>query len=113
MTEKIALLISAMRDKRTPWYAKVIVVLTLAYIISPIDLIPDFIPVIGLLDEIILIPIAYNVVVKLIPKIVKEDAMLENSNFNEISSIKIIGVFIVTSLWIVFLILTYYFFNLL
>ncbi len=54
-----------MGDKRTPWYAKAMVVFTLAYIISPIDLIPDFIPVIGLLDEVILIPVVYTLVMKL------------------------------------------------
>jgi len=108
VTEKIALLISAIRDTRTPWYAKAIVILTLAYIVSPIDLIPDFIPVLGLLDEVILIPIVYKLVMKLIPEIVKEDALLADSKLNENSSIKLIGVFIVISVWLVFLMLTYY-----
>ena len=108
MTEKIALLISEMRDKRTPWYAKALVVLTVAYIISPIDFIPDFIPIIGLLDEIILIPIAYKVVMKLIPETVKDDVILDENNFTKILYVKIIGVFIVIYLWAVFFILAYY-----
>ncbi len=101
-----------MRDERTPWYAKALVVLTLAYIISPIDFIPDFIPVIGLLDEIILVPIAYKLVMKLIPETVKDDVILDDNNFTKISSIKIIGVFIVIYLWLVFFMLAYYYITL-
>lgn len=99
MTEKIALLLSAMRDKRTPWYAKAIVILTLAYIISPIDIIPDFIPVIGLLDEIILIPVAYSVVMKLIPEDVKQEVKSVNNEEVNYSRIKILGIAIVIVVW--------------
>ncbi|MAS81969.1 MAG: hypothetical protein CMF45_04710 [Legionellales bacterium] len=59
--------------RHTLCYAKVILTLTLAYITSPIDLIPDFIPIIGLLDEIILIPIVYRYVTELIPEEVKQN----------------------------------------
>jgi uncharacterized membrane protein YkvA (DUF1232 family) len=105
--EKIALLISAMGDKRTPWYAKAIVVLTLAYIISPIDIIPDFIPVIGLLDEIILIPVTYNIVVKLIPESVKEDALIKASENKEFYSIKLLGLILVLVVWFVLIFIHY------
>ncbi len=110
MTEKIALLISAMRDKRTPWYAKAIVILTLAYIISPIDIIPDFIPVIGLLDEIILIPIAYGIVMKLTPEEVKAEAALISGNTTQDnhSVLKILGIMTVIVVWLA-LIFTAYF----
>lgn len=107
MKEKIALLISAMRDQRTPWYAKAIVILTLAYIISPIDLIPDFIPVIGLLDDIILIPIAYNIVMKLIPEEVKQDALLTVSDNNGFFTIKLVGAILVLIVWTVLIFVAY------
>ena len=57
----------ASRDGRVPWYAKVIAVCVAAYALSPIDLIPDFIPVLGYLDDLILLPIAIALVVALIP----------------------------------------------
>lgn len=55
------------RDPRTPWYAKWLAVFIVAYALSPIDLIPDFIPVIGLLDEIILLPVFIWLTLKLVP----------------------------------------------
>jgi uncharacterized membrane protein YkvA (DUF1232 family) len=57
----------AARHPRTPWYAKALAIGIAAYALSPIDLIPDFIPVIGFLDEIILLPMAIISVVRLIP----------------------------------------------
>ncbi len=64
----------ATRDPRTPWYAKALAGCIVAYAISPIDLIPDFIPVLGYLDELILLPIAIGFALRLIPPAVLEDA---------------------------------------
>jgi uncharacterized membrane protein YkvA (DUF1232 family) len=61
-------------DKRTPWYAKVLAALVAAYAFSPVDLIPDFIPVFGYLDDLILVPAGIALVVKLIPAVVMTDA---------------------------------------
>ena len=55
-------------DKQTPWYAKVLAVITVAYALSPIDLIPDFIPFFGYLDDLILLPVLVACTVKCIPK---------------------------------------------
>lgn len=57
----------AARDSRTPWFAKVLTLAVAAYAISPIDLIPDFIPVIGYLDDLIIVPLGIMLVVRLIP----------------------------------------------
>lgn len=57
----------AYRDPRTPWYAKVWAAFVVAYAFSPIDLIPDFIPVLGYLDDLVLVPLGIAVAVKLIP----------------------------------------------
>jgi len=57
----------AARDKRTPWYAKLLALLIAGYALSPIDLIPDFIPVLGLLDEVMLLPLGILAVTKLVP----------------------------------------------
>lgn len=55
-------------DPELPWYTKAIIMFTVAYALSPIDLIPDFIPVFGLLDDLILVPIFISVAIGLIPK---------------------------------------------
>lgn len=57
----------ASRDSRTPWYAKLAAAAVAAYALSPIDLIPDFIPVLGYLDDLIIVPLGILLVVKLIP----------------------------------------------
>ena len=58
----------ALKDKRTPWYAKVFAAITIAYALSPIDLVPDFIPILGYLDDVILLPALVALTVKCIPK---------------------------------------------
>jgi len=65
-TEVTALYLAA-RHPRTPWYAKAFLMVIVAYALSPIDLIPDFIPVLGFVDEIILLPFAIAIAVKMIP----------------------------------------------
>jgi uncharacterized membrane protein YkvA (DUF1232 family) len=57
----------AARDPRTPWYAKAVAVAVAAYALSPIDLIPDFIPLIGYLDDLIIVPLGIALVVRMIP----------------------------------------------
>jgi uncharacterized membrane protein YkvA (DUF1232 family) len=57
----------ASRDLRVPWYAKVWVALVVAYALSPIDLIPDFIPILGYLDDLVLVPLGIAVAISLIP----------------------------------------------
>ncbi|MDQ6437750.1 YkvA family protein [Mesorhizobium sp. LHD-90] len=57
----------AARDPRTPWYAKALAFCVAAYALSPIDLIPDFIPVLGYLDDLILLPLGIVAVVRMIP----------------------------------------------
>ena len=58
----------AARHPATPWYAKLLVAGIVAYALSPIDLIPDFVPVLGYLDDLILIPLAIAVAIKMIPE---------------------------------------------
>lgn len=57
----------AARDPRTPWYAKGFALLIAGYALSPIDLIPDFIPVLGYLDEAILLPLAILLAIRMMP----------------------------------------------
>jgi len=66
-SETFALYLAA-RDPRTPWYAKLLVASIVAYAFSPIDLIPDFIPVIGYLDDLILLPLGIILAIKMVPQ---------------------------------------------
>jgi uncharacterized membrane protein YkvA (DUF1232 family) len=60
-------LVFALGDRRVPWYARALAAVVAAYAVSPVDLIPDFIPVIGLLDDLIIIPAGMYLVFRLIP----------------------------------------------
>ncbi len=63
----------AYKDPRTPWYAKIFAGLVVGYAFSPIDLIPDFIPVLGYLDDLILVPLGMAAAIKMIPPEVMAD----------------------------------------
>ncbi len=64
---EVSILVLAGRHPATPWYAKAAAALVVAYALSPIDLIPDFIPVLGYVDDLILIPLGFYLVIRLIP----------------------------------------------
>jgi len=76
LEKEISALYWAYRDRRTPWYAKVWVVLVLAYALSPLDLIPDFIPVLGYLDDLVLVPLGVWLALRMIPPLVMAEARL-------------------------------------
>lgn len=63
----------ACRDPRVPWYAKVGAAVVVAYALSPIDLIPDFIPVLGYLDDLVLVPLGIVLVLRMVPREVMID----------------------------------------
>jgi uncharacterized membrane protein YkvA (DUF1232 family) len=65
-SETIAIYL-ATRDPRTPWLARLVAAVVVAYALSPIDLIPDFVPVLGYLDDLILLPIGLALAIRLIP----------------------------------------------
>jgi uncharacterized membrane protein YkvA (DUF1232 family) len=67
LKQEVHALALACKNPRVPWYAKVLAVCIVAYALSPIDLIPDFIPLLGLLDDLILLPLGIYLVLKMIP----------------------------------------------
>jgi uncharacterized membrane protein YkvA (DUF1232 family) len=75
-TQTLALSL-AYRDPRTPWYAKAWGALVVAYALSPIDLIPDFIPILGYLDDLILVPAGIALAIRLIPPQVLAEAQAQ------------------------------------
>ncbi len=64
----------ALKDPRAPWYARLVAGLVVAYAFSPIDLIPDFIPVLGYLDDLLIVPLGIALTLKLMPPGVLADA---------------------------------------
>lgn len=71
-TETYALYL-AYKDPRVPWFARIIIALVVLHTLSPIDLIPDFIPVLGYLDDLIIIPLGIALAVRMIPPEVMEE----------------------------------------
>ena len=75
-TEVYALYL-AYKDPRVPWYARVFIACVVGYAFSPIDLIPDFIPIIGYLDDLILIPLGIKMALSMIPESIMNESRLK------------------------------------
>src|SRR5438045_9497460 len=91
----------ACRDPRAPWYAKLLAVCVVAYAFSPIDLIPDFIPVLGYLDDLVLVPLGIALAVRMIPGPILEECRLEaRSALDRPTTWVAAG--IVVAIWLVF-----------
>ena len=84
-TEVTALYYAA-RHPRTPWYAKALIAGIVAYALSPIDLIPDFIPVLGFVDEIVLLPFAIALAIRLVPSEVMAECRARASETGRVQS---------------------------
>ncbi|PFH90546.1 YkvA family protein [Bacillus sp. AFS088145] len=99
----------ACKDERVPLYAKVFIVCVVAYAFSPIDLIPDFIPILGYLDDVILIPLGIYISLKLIPDNViadcemkAEEMMKQGKPKNWIVGSLILMIWLVIFMWVIF-----------
>lgn len=103
-TETYALYLAA-RDPRTPWYARALVLLIVAYALSPIDLIPDFVPVLGYLDDLILIPGGIVLALKLIPPEVMDEARQQARDAAPDRRAAFIGAAVIVLIWFLAIIL--------
>ena len=98
----------ACRDVRTPWYAKLTAAVVVAYAFSPIDLIPDFIPVLGLLDDLLLIPLGVVLVRWMVPAQVMEECRLRaESEFEQGKPVNWTAAVVIVVLWLVLAYLSY------
>ena len=88
----------AARDPRVPWYAKVVAATTAAYALSPIDLIPDFIPVIGYLDDLVIVPLGIAVTVRLIPEGLMQEFRAQAA-CREVRPTSVAGALFIIALW--------------
>jgi uncharacterized membrane protein YkvA (DUF1232 family) len=89
----------AYRDPRTPWHARAFSALVVAYFLSPIDLIPDFIPILGYLDDLILIPLGISLAVKMIPAEVMADARRQAAKPPKNKTASILVAIIILCIW--------------
>ncbi len=96
----------ALKHKETPWYAKVLAMVVVGYALSPIDLIPDFIPVLGYLDDLLIVPLGIALTVKMIPSEVFEQCreQAENQPLEKgrhiVAAVVIIGLWTILLLWV-------------
>ncbi len=90
----------AFKNPRVPWYAKVLIALVIGYALSPIDLIPDFIPVLGYVDDLIIVPTGIFLALKMIPREVLQECR-EKAKSDPISGkTKWVGVSIIVLIWL-------------
>ena len=91
----------AYRHPRTPWYAKAFAALIVSYVFSPIDPIPDFIPGVGLLDEMVVVPIGILIAARLIPPDVFEECREKAREVEEgEKSVSCVAALIVVAVWL-------------
>ena len=105
IAESVKVLCFAMQHPRTPWYAKVLGALVLIYALSPIDLIPDFIPVVGLLDDLIIVPAGLYLVLLLIPKDVVREIKIKIKKTALETKSNPLGILLIVALWLFLLII--------
>jgi uncharacterized membrane protein YkvA (DUF1232 family) len=102
LKSELAALYFAYRDPRTPWYAKVAAFLVIAYALSPIDLIPDFIPLLGYLDDLIIVPLGIFIAIKLIPAVILVSAREKAASSDQaLPTVNVWGIVIILFLWLV------------
>jgi len=101
MKVDIGALYFAIKHQDTPLVAKAIAVLVVGYALSPIDLIPDFIPVLGYLDDVILLPLGIGLVIKLIPReIMKECRKNSKTYFNNVKRVSWVAAIMIIIIWL-------------
>lgn len=100
LKEEIVAIYLAYQKKETPLIAKIMAFLVVAYAVSPIDLIPDFVPILGYLDDLLILPIGIRLVLKLIPKEVMAQCRIEaKKGLKEGIKTGIIAAIIISGLW--------------
>ncbi len=101
LKQEVYALYLAYRDPRTPWYGKVFAALVIAYAFSPIDLIPDPIPVLGYLDDLLLIPLGVALALRMIPEEVIAEARIQAAeNAQSGKPVSWVGAALVILLWL-------------
>jgi uncharacterized membrane protein YkvA (DUF1232 family) len=101
--EAIAVYLAA-KDPRTPWHVKALVFFVAAHTFSPIDLIPDFIPVLGYLDDLLITPGGLWLAIRLIPPEVLAEARVKAAGSGVERSVRVAGAAVIILVWVVILV---------
>lgn len=95
----------ACRDPRVPWYAKAVAASVVAYALSPIDLVPDVIPVLGHLDDLVIVPLGVALAVSLVPRDLSDELRVEaERRFASGGPQSRVGALIVVATWVAVLV---------
>lgn len=101
LKREVYTLFLAYRDPRTPWYGKIFAALVIAYAFSPIDLIPDSIPVLGYLDDLVLVPLGVVIARRMIPSEVMLDARAKAEEVLQADRpVSWVGAVIIGAIWL-------------
>lgn len=98
----------ALAENLVPWHVKLLIIFTLGYAFSPIDLIPDFIPVIGLLDDLLILPLLIYLIIRQIPKKIMDYCRKEaeirppKKRSNWLAGMIVVVLWLVVSAWVLF-----------
>ncbi|MBO9610239.1 MAG: DUF1232 domain-containing protein [Paenibacillaceae bacterium] len=105
--QNLFVLFLSYKDSRVPWYTKLFTICVVAYAFSPIDLIPDFIPILGYLDDLIIVPLGIALALKMIPEPVlidcrgrAEEIRMKGKPKNWITGIIFIVIWTLLALWV-------------
>jgi uncharacterized membrane protein YkvA (DUF1232 family) len=99
LKREVLTLYVALRDPRTPWAARIVGACVVGYALSPIDLIPDFVPVLGLLDDLVIVPAGVWLCLRLMPSDVIERARLEALKL-ETKPVSLVGLAFMVIVWL-------------
>ena len=111
LKKEIGALYLASKRRDVPWYAKLVILLVVGYALSPLDLIPDFIPIFGLIDDMIILPLGIAFAIKLVPSDIMNECRDQSENiFKEGKHKNWVAGGIIIFIWIV--IVTYILINL-
>ena len=101
LKREVYALFLAYRDPRTPWYGKAFAALVVVYAFSPIDLIPDPIPVLGYLDDLVLVPLGVTIALRLIPPEVMADARVKAEEILKAGKpVSWVGAVLIGAIWL-------------
>lgn len=108
LEKEVMALYLASKRKDVPWNVKIVLALVVGYALSPIDLIPDFIPVLGYLDDIIIVPLGISLAIKLVPKEILDECRVQAEEAfnigkpkNWIAGVTIILIWLLLAIWMI------------
>jgi uncharacterized membrane protein YkvA (DUF1232 family) len=100
MKGELVALYLAFRDPRTPWQARLILALVVGYAMSPVDLIPDFVPILGYLDDLLLLPLGIALAIRLVPPEVMQESRSKAQTWGGPLPVSAVAGFVIASIWI-------------